>query len=832
LTRVELLEALVAMLPGQFDFVVAKLNVPFAFLRGAAAPQATRAVDVVRYLESNGRLDELRAMVSAPGPVVPTAPQVSIARLPATGKDLFGREAELAWLDACWQEGVRVASVVAFGGVGKSALMNAWLARMGEDEWRGAQKVYGWSFYSQGTDRLGSSDEFIDAALRWFGDPDPTQGSPWDKGERLAALVKKERTLLLLDGVEPLQWGPGVQEGKLKDPALEALVKELGTQNKGLCLITSRIALEDLDGVRGNKVRAKDLGSLSPEAGAELLKARGAKGTDDELREAASEYKGHGLALTLLGSYLEDVAKGDILKRDEIGPLMHDERHGGHARRVMAAYESWLGPTEIAILRMIGLFDRPVDDGEIAALRKDPVVPGLTDALVDIRELSWNKAVAKLHRTRLLSTEQNSRLDAHPLVREHFGEQLKRDHLEAWREGHRRLYVHLKEKAKPLPDTLEEMAPLYAAVVHGCLAGMSGKVLDEIYWKRIKRGNVHFNSKKLGAFGSEIVVLSAFFDPPWERLAPGLSELDQAFVLSTAGFALRSLGRLSDAARLMRSSLEQGVAQEDWENAATRASNFSDVLHALGELDEARVHARTGVQLADRSGNAFLTRNFRTTLAMIQHEMGHQSKAAAKFEEAERMQQEDQPATPLLYSRGGFHYCGLLLDQGRIDEVFDRAAKSLELAIRNQQLLSIALDHLSLGCAHLISIQRGTISDLAHATSHLWQAVDGFRRAGVQEYLPRGLLARAALHTHTRDFAAARHDLDEALTLSTRCGFRLHEADAHLGYARLALAEGHLAPAREHLAKARSIIDATGYHRRDGELTTLESEAAAMAATQ
>jgi hypothetical protein len=32
-----------------------------------------------------------------------------------------------------------------------------------------------------------SADQFIAAALTWFGDPDPTQGSPWDKGERLEA---------------------------------------------------------------------------------------------------------------------------------------------------------------------------------------------------------------------------------------------------------------------------------------------------------------------------------------------------------------------------------------------------------------------------------------------------------------------------------------------------------------------------------------------------------------------------------------------------------------------------------------------------------------------
>lgn len=161
--------------------------------------------------------------------------------------------------------------------------------------------------------------------------------------------------------------------------------------------------------------------------------------------------------------------------------------------------------------------------------------------------------------------------------------------------------------------------------------------------------------------------------------------------------------------------------------------------------------------------------------------------------------------------------------------VLPRAARTLKIAESQFGLLSNALDHLSLGRAHLLDAQHGAASDIGQAASHLDQAIDGLRRAGTQDDLPLGHLARAALHTHTRDFAAARHDLDEALTLATRCGFRLHEADAHLGHARLCLAEGRPEPAREHLGIARRIVDETGYHRRDEELAELEAELREMA---
>src|SRR5580704_15701764 len=246
---------------------------------------------------------------------------VSIARLPQTTTRLFGRDADLDWIEACWAEGAHVATIVAWGGVGKSALVNAWLARLRDAGWRGAERVYGWSFYSQGTDRQTSADAFIEEALRWFGDADPRAGSPWDKGERLASLVRRDRALLVLDGVEPLQWGPRPEVGRLKDPALEALVRELGAKNAGLCVMTSRVEVADLEGLAGEKVRALKLDHLGPESGAELLAARGAKGAVEELRAASLEYGGHCLALTLLGSYLRKAHEGDIRARGEIPPL-------------------------------------------------------------------------------------------------------------------------------------------------------------------------------------------------------------------------------------------------------------------------------------------------------------------------------------------------------------------------------------------------------------------------------------------------------------------------------------------------------------------------------
>ncbi len=238
--------------------------------------------------------------------------------------------------------------------------------------------------------------------------------------------------------------------------------------------------------------------------------------------------------------------------------------------------------------------------------------------------------------------------------------------------------------------------------------------------------------------------------------------------------------------------------------------------------------ARQSVELADRSEEGFRRTVHRTSVGQALHAMGRQDEAEAHFEEAAQMQREMEPDQPFLYSLQGFLYCDFLLDHGRDCDVRRHATQALKIAQINGWILAIALDHLSLGRANLLGAQRSAGGDLARAASHLDRAVDGLRRSGHQDHLPGGLLARAALHTHTRAFALAREDLTETLEIAEHCGFRLHECDAHLGYARLALAEVDPAAALDHLAKARAIVEETGYHRRDGALVGLEAEVHAM----
>ena len=160
------------------------------------------------------------------------------------------------------------------------------------------------------------------------------------------------------------------------------------------------------------------------------------------------------------------------LRKEVSARLAHDVRQGAHARKVMESYQIWFGEgAELAILRMLGLFDRPADEKALAALLRPPVIRALTESLTNLSHREWRAILARLRRARLLAAEdpQNpGSLDAHPLVREYFGEQLRSQRTETWKECNKRLYDHYQMLAPHLPDNFREMEPLFLAVICGC----------------------------------------------------------------------------------------------------------------------------------------------------------------------------------------------------------------------------------------------------------------------------------------------------------------------------------------------------------------------------
>jgi hypothetical protein len=822
----------------------------------------------------------VRKIAERPSEAILKPAYVHITGLPETAYErLVGRDDELKRLDDAWvDDKTNILSLIAEGGAGKSALVNEWVKRLQAGNYRGAAAVLGWSFYSQGTkERATSADEFLNWALDKLDIKLETTSST-AKGEAIAEAMMRRRVLMVLDGVEPLQHGLNTQLGQLKDQGLRALLRRFAAtppeQAHSLIVLTSRLTVKDIARWRDGAAPVVDVERLSDEAGAALLRDNGVWGTDRELKTAAHDFGGHPLALGLLASFLKETQIGDVRRRDHIRDYFADPenpRHD-HAKRVMESYEKeWLSgqPMLLAIMHMIGLFDRPASGDCLEALRAKPAIKGLTDQIVQLDNGAWQRAMARLREVRLLAPPDPAApnaLDAHPLVREWFGERMRQTNEAAWKAAHGRLYEHLRdhtEEGEAL--TLRDLAPLYQAVAHGCRAGRHQEALVEIYRDRICRrrpdgGLAFYAVNALGAHASALEALSWFFDKPYEAPVASLSLEGQSWARAEAAFSLRALGRLSEALPALRAglpSLEEALGQR---NLAIAANNLSETELLVGEVSAAVASAAKAVASADHSDVGIQMIINRATQADALCAAGRIIDAEALFLDAERRQKQLQPKYPLLYSLRGYQYCDLLLMKGDWLAAWQRATQTLEWVIGSGSLLTVGLDTLTLGRANIgFALADSTVphsqtkrgDQVRVAGERLSEVVDTLRAAGHSFHITRGLLARTAFRLSIGDWDGAARDLDEIEEIAEPGPMRLFLCDVALERARLAFAKieafaplnGMLEqdnptkptlPSVEKITSLKSetakqleivanYVEECGYHRRDEELAELQA---------
>ena len=790
-----------------------------------ALPTVTAAIDARRPLTRQG----LQKVPLAASGVVTRKPRalrgpkkISIARLPLSGSELFGRAEDLTFLDDAWANPqVNIVTIVAWAGVGKSTLVNHWLQHVAAQRYRSAELVFGWSFYRQGTSgETSSAEAFLDATLTWFGDADPRLGTAWEKGERLAKLIAPRRTLLVLDGLEPLQNPPGPQEGRLREPSLQALLRELAAFNRGLCVITTRLPVADVADHERTSALRRDLEQLSSDAGAKLLRALGVKGHEPELRSASDEFSGHCLALTLLGSYLTDAYDGDIRCREEVSNrLAQDVRQGTHAQKVMASYQSWFGEgPELSVLHILGLFDRPVDENALRVLMKPPAIRGLTESLTDLSPTEWRTIVAKLRRARLIAGEDPhnpGHLDTHPLVREYFAEQLRHQRTDAWKECNRRLYCYYRTLAPDLPNGFRDIEPLFLAVICGCNAGLFREALHEVYIQRIQRGNVFFAGNVLGVRGALLSILVHFFEQgrwvsPVETGVEGqsLNAEDRLFILMQAALYLTALrGHASLEARdcyehaeslchslnrprllyvaligqwrysLMTDKLSAtmqiakrvySLAQDQNDSAlmmgAYRA--LAGTLFYLGDFESARQSALCAIQIWRSGGAQPVVEDLDAPAvvclcyeALSKWHLGEIASCWARIAEAISLAKELNDMHTLA---GSLHFAAYLAHNDRNPAEAERLASDLiELSTRENFALWLAAGAMLRGWA------RSALGDPAEGVSWIEDGIEGFRATGskVEPFLLA--LKAEALHLADRT-SEALEAINEAEALVER----------------------------------------------------------------
>lgn len=770
-------------------------------------------------------------------------------------EDLIGREVETILLNDAWAKArnlepkrPHILGLVALGGEGKTSLVAKWADDLADQHWRGCAAVFAWSFYHQGTNERtnDSSELFLAKALKFFGDAETAVSAQdaSDKGKRLGQLVGERRVLLILDGVEPLQYPPtSPRRGELKDKGLAALLKSLATTNThGLCVVTTRYAIADLRAYWQTTAPMHDLRRLSTAAGVKLLRKIGVKtGSQAEFEKLVEDVDGHALTLQIIGGFLVRAFRGDIRCRDRVRFEKADASQGGHAFQVMEAYVDWLehdgeeARREVALLKLLGLFDRPATADCVNALRQAPAIPGLTGPLVGVEEDDWELSLTSLRDAKLLTVNRlgNSgelvTLDAHPLLREYFAQRLSRHQPKAWRAAHERLYNHLCETTpdEPLP-TLEELQLLYQAVAHGCQAkrfNAAWKTFED----RIQKGTKFYSPRTHGTYGLCLETLRYFFTAPFDTITPLLKRPARAFVGSLCSVCLRALGRLDEALKTAKLGLSVAEEVKETKLAAFLSRDLGQSYFHRGDVDQAKQFSLKSIQLSQvLSDDPIEQYHCLSRHAEIMHAMANIAEAEAAYRKAEKAYLKAKPNARFLKGYPAFLYCDFLLDQGQFNDVKTRLAQSLQepglpraVVEGLEELLRARLSEERQSNAHFLQ------DDLRHAD----RSMAKLRMASEEIQLMRGLLVRSRLRVLSNNCTgseSAKSDLDEAWEIAERGPMPLFLADIHLHRARLfhAMNPYPWKSPQGDLAEARRLIKRHSYLRRMEELEAAEAAAA------
>ena len=821
------------------------------------------------------------ASPASPKPGPSPAPNIDIRAIAAFAlPTLVGRHSEYKLLQEAWASALdekptrtRILVLHASGGEGKTSLISRWASDVAASTTQ-AVAIFAWSFYNQGTgdQARSTSDEFVNAALKHFGlgFDESTASTPMVRARRLVDHLQQTTTLLLLDGLEPLQFSPGPSvDATLKDDAIRHLLVSLRRRNPGLCVVTTRLNISELNEGEDVSARQVVLPPLSISESLQLLRSMtwgfgdGAyrlRGEDDEFIDLAEWTRGHALTLSLAGKILIVAHQGDLRVRDQITLHGADSKipfasgRTNHAWRVLESYETWFergaedGLRCLALLRALSLFDRPAPVDCLLAVFQGPPIDGFTNALGDQSSVQIDITFKQLESFGLATGQRAGEfgmtleaVDTHPLIREFFAAECKQTRLGAWREAHGRLFAFYADKtANTVPRAPSDLEPLYLAVVHGCSAGYPQRAFDEIFWSRICRGHAHFSTSKFGAVNRDLAALASFFATVWSAPSELLTADTQATVCSLAAFRLRSMGRFGEAKPLMDRALDHFQQKRAWAAAANEAGNLSVLLMHAGRLAEALAAADRSLAFAkarehDEGASAktqlFISgRHAVRADALFQLGLEGGETARQEFELAETVQAEHLPDRPLLYSTKGYRYHELLLDLGQAEEVLRRTEIISAWKTEDYEILDQGLISLVQARAHLLLGQRGDTRELKRAKVQIQHALDHFFLANYQESYVRALVVQVEIEAALdRRSELIKDSLDRAWELASRGPLALFQADILLARVRTDLDQdfarnGARYPWRsvdDDLTQAQRLIDEAAYGRRREELARL-----------
>ena len=678
--------------------------------------------------------------------------------------------------------------------------------------------VFWWGFYTRP-----GIDEFFEAALTYMSGGRINPAMLPSAGERanvIGAMLGSGRYLFILDGLEALQHQEGDRCGLLENDELRRFL-EYFAGSQSFCVITSRVPVLDL--LEYAAYTHHDVGQLSPQDRCSLLRTLGVRGDDAALHSVVTDWGGHALTLSLLGSYLVEHFDGDLQHIDEIPPPTAGEACYDRVNRVLNRYDRFLDEAEQAILMIFSVFRTPVGNAAFAGVfRAAAESSALREPVAALNNRAFTVMLNRLAAYRILDYDPAAdHYTAHPLIVAHYKALLNTQEPEQVRQVHHDIKEYFLAGAGEMPEipTLEELAPLMEAVHHACRAGeydAGYRILNTT----IQQKERFVLSFILGAGNTYFLMTQQFFPDHDSTREPLVSTpVEKGNLLHETGFSMMMMGHLRRAIPCYERALNIFSDIEDWRHASCNCMNLTEIYSYFGQVEDGtRINAKS-LTLARRAGYPQHEIIALVDRAWLAHLTGDIDVANQYFRQAEELQQTVEPQVRHLTGLEGVKHAHHLRRADDVVYAQDVIMSNLEICTRNGWSNNISRCYRVLGD---LDIEAGQFDD---ARTHHDKALTIARGISSRSVLIDALLSRGRCFArHQQNASSAFNDLNEALEYAVKNGYRIYEADIRiaLGWAYCAQAvNSNLSPAKKNSAsagawrqadRAQRISQKTGYY--------------------